>query len=187
MSVLKDLSSRCFHTETRCSGNQTDSKIYSWIRHKKGNSLNCIEKPKTLYIELKPKAGFTANLLCVRLFVQRMSDAIKFFELESVYSSKSENTYFHRYFIAFFWYLIWQQLLYLVTDIFPYFIQLKTIALLSHLAFKVCSILYTWHVLLGFSLSILTPFSHVDASMSVGGFDQNPRESGIRESWVERD
>lgn len=75
----------------------------------------------------------------------------------------------------------------LVTDIFSYFIQLKAIALLSHLAFKMSSILYRRHVLLGFSLTILTPFSHMAASVSTGRFDQNSRESGIRASWVERD
>lgn len=75
---------------------------------------------------------------------------------------------------------------YLVTDIFSYFIQLKAIALLSHLAFKMCSILYTRHVLLGFSLTILTPFSHMAASVSTGRFDQNSRDQGLeRAGWKE--
>lgn len=72
-----------------------------------------------------------------------MSDVIKFFELESVYSNKSEDTYFHRYFIAFLMVPYMTAVNYLVTDIFSYFIQLKAIAFLSHLAFKMCSILYT--------------------------------------------
>jgi len=81
---------------------------FKYIKYSRKIKLKKEAKP--LYTELKtkeePQPTFFVNLF-VRLIVHKILDTIKFLEGKYVYSIKSEDTYFHSYFVGIFLHLSW--------------------------------------------------------------------------------